>query len=391
MTEPFYDVILFGATGFTGRLVAGYLARKQDEQFAWAIAGRTIEKLQRVKSELGLNESIGTVVADTADYASLVAMTQQAQVVLTTVGPYTKYGEPLVRACIETGTDYVDITGEPDFVNQMIASYDAAAQTKGVRIVNCCGFDSIPHDLGVYHLVQHLSDNDAVQAEGLVTFNGSLSGGTWQTAIMSFANVRNRVPIPSAARAVVGEGRVVRSRKPRVHYAPAVKAWVAPMPTIDPQIVLRSARALPSYGREFRYSHYVNVGSLPRLVGLAGLVGGAALLAQVRPTRNWLLSLRQPGDGPTPEQIAQGSYRVTFVATTSDGRMVAEARGGDPGYGETAKMVGESALCLTLDRAQLPARTGVLTPAVAMGDRLLARLRKAGLVFEIIEEARLPE
>ena len=377
------DVVVFGATGFTGRLVAAYLAAAEDS-FRWAIAGRSAERLAGVKTELGLGDDVGVIAADSGDPGSLAAMVGQARVVLTTVGPYQKYGEPLVAACVEAGTDYVDITGEPEFVNRLIERYDDVAGERRVRVVNCCGFDSIPHDLGAYMMAQAFPDDASVVLEGFVSASGKFSGGTWQSAINAMGRARHQLRAP---RKPAGDGRKVRGLAARPRYEKAVRGWVAPMPTIDPQVVLRSARALAVYGKEFRYGHYVRVGSLARLVAMGVGVGSVFGLAQLPPTRKLLLKLRQSGEGPTREERARSRFRITFVGSAGGQRVVGEASGGDPGYGETSKMVAESALCLALDREQLPERYGVVTPAVAMGDRLLERLRAAGMRFEILSDS----
>lgn len=376
-----YDVVAFGATGFTGKLVAAYLKEIEDETLRWAIAGRSAERLAAVKSELGLPDTVGVIAADSGDRDSLMAMASRTRVVLTTVGPYQKYGGPLVAACVEAGTDYVDITGEPEFVNGVIDQHDEAARERGLRIVNCCGFDSIPHDLGAYVVAQELPEDAAVTIEGFVSASGKISGGTWQSAVNAMGRARQQI---RRSRRKPTDGRKVRGLRTKAHYEKTVKGWVAPMPTIDPQIVLRSARALPSYGREFRYGHYVRVGSFPKLVGLGVGVGSVFCLAQLKPTRNWLLKFRQSGEGPNAEERARARFRVTFVGRTKGQRIVGEATGGDPGYGETSKMVAESALCLALDRDRLPERYGVLTPAAAMADPLLERLRRAGMGFDIV-------
>ncbi len=396
-----YDVVAFGATGFTGQLVAAYLAASE-ESFRWAIAGRSAGKLAAVKDDLGLGDEVGVIAADSGDPASLAAMAEQTRVVLTTVGPYQKYGEPLVAACVEAGTDYADITGEPEFVDGVIERHHDAAHDQGVRIVNCCGFDSIPHDLGAYMMAQELHDvgapagrpgDDApVVLEGFVSASGKMSGGTWQSAVNAMGRARQRRARgaqmehgkrPKRPKRLPADGRKVRGLKSRSHYEKAVKGWVAPMPTIDPQVVLRSARALPVYGSEFRYGHYVRVGSFAKLAALGAGVVSVFGLAQLPPTRKLLLKLRQSGEGPTAEERARSKFRVTFVGSAGDRRVVGTAAGGDPGYGETSKMVAESALCLALDRDRLSERYGVVTTAEAMGDRLLERLRAAGLRFEI--------
>ncbi len=377
-----YDVVAFGATGFTGKLVAAYMAAS-GESFRWAIAGRSAGKLAAVKDELELGDEVGVIAADSGDPASLAAMAGETRVVLTTVGPFQKYGEPLVAACVEAGTDYADITGEPEFVSGVIQRYDDAARKRGLRIVNCCGFDSIPHDLGAYMMAQELGaegDGAPVVLEGFVSASGKMSGGTWQSAVNAMGRARQQLKRPKRP---PSDGRMVRGLRSKPHYEPAVKGWVAPMPTIDPQVVLRSARALPVYGREFRYGHYLRAGSFAKLVALGVGVSSVFGLAQVPPTRKLLLKLRQSGEGPTPEERARSKFRVTFVGKCGDRRVVGAASGGDPGYGETSKMVAESALCLALDRGRLPERYGVVTTAAAMGDRLLERLRAAGLRFEI--------
>ena len=389
-SERKYDIVLFGATGFTGKLVATYLAGKTDESFKWAIAGRNKSKLERVKADLGLGEQVDLISADSSNYASLTAMSSQTRVVLTTVGPYVRYGEPLVKACVETATDYADITGEPEFVNQMIERYDAAAREKRIRIINCCGFDSIPHDLGAYMTAKALPSDQPVVIEGFVSARGKPSGGTWHSAIGAFARMREQRKQPKSLHSEGHDGRRVRALKIKVHYEEAIKGWAVPLPTIDPQVVLRSARALPIYGNDFRYGHYARIGSLPMLIG--GRIGFGLLiaLAQFKPTRNLLLKMRQPGEGPSEEVRAKSSFRVTFIGRVEgwagNQRVVGEVSGGDPGYSETSKMLAESALCLALERTQLPEQYGVLTTAVAMGDLLLERLRKAGMKFEIMEK-----
>ena len=193
-----YDIVAFGATGFTGKLVAQYLAASE-ESFRWAIAGRSADKLAAVKDELGLSDEVGVIEADSGDPASLAAMAEQTRVVLTTVGPFQKYGEPVVAACVASGTDYVDITGEPEFVNDLIRRHDEPARDAGVHIVNCCGFDSIPHDLGAYMMVQELhklSNGSPVRLEGFVSASGKFSGGTWQSAVNAMGRARQQLKRP---------------------------------------------------------------------------------------------------------------------------------------------------------------------------------------------------
>jgi len=391
-SERSYDVVVFGATGFTGRLAAEYLARKHSEEpFRWAIAGRSAARLAEVKAALTAIDpacaSLGVLEATSNDPASLERLAAQTRVVLTTVGPYAEHGEPLVAACIKEGTDYVDITGEPDFVDGLLDRHHAAALARGVRIVSCCGFDSIPHDLGALFTVEQLPRDAPITVEGFVRAKGTFSGGTWQSAIGAMGNLRGR---PKRPREQASSGRKVRGIKPRIHHEGRLGAWACPMPTIDPQIVLRSALALDIYGPDFRYGHYVQIRSALSLAGLVAGVGAVVALAQIPPARALLRKVRGSGEGPSAEERAKGSFKVTFHGSSGDHRVVTRVSGGDPGYTETAKMVAESALCLALDGEKLSPRSsqgGVLTPAEAMGDVLIERLQKAGIRFEVLEKS----
>jgi short subunit dehydrogenase-like uncharacterized protein len=387
-----YDVVLFGATGFTGRLIAEYIARTYGSSISWAIAGRNSEKLAAVRATIAdIDPScseVGIIEADHRDWASLVMMANQTKVVLTTVGPYVEYGEPLVRACLSGGADYADITGEPEFVDEMVASYHDAAREKGLRIVNCCGFDSIPHDLGVLFTVGQLPSDQPMTVKGFVQAKGTFSGGTWQSAVKAMSRLRETQKAKQAAKGAGsnGSGRRVRGIKPSFSYDRQVGGWVFPLPTIDPEIVRRSAKALDQYGPDFRYGHYGKSSSLPKVVMGAAGIGAVFALAQLKPTRNWLLSKRPSGVGPSAEERENGWFKVTFVAEAGGRNVVTRVTGGDPGYGETSKMAAEAALCLALDRDKLPDHAGVLTPAVAMGDVLIERLRSRGIGFEVVEE-----
>jgi short subunit dehydrogenase-like uncharacterized protein len=379
-----FDIVVFGATGFTGGLVAQYLARVPGE-LRWALAGRNREKLEAVKaalvSEHPACESVGIIEASSEDESSLKAMCAQTRVVLTTVGPYIRYGEPLVKACIAQGADYVDITGEPEFVDGMIAKYDAAAKAAKVKIVSCCGFDSIPHDLGVLYTLEHLPAGQPVKIEGFVRASGQFSGGTWNSALDAMSRIRKMTK--PAKRSPAADGRRVGSTRERPRYDKSVKSWVAPMPTIDPQVVKRSARALAEYGPDFRYGHYVMVRSLPKMVAGGVGIGAVVGLAQFGPTLNLLRKVKNPGEGPDEATRAKSRFTVTFVGEAGGKSVKTTVSGGDPGYTETAKMISESALCLALDRASLPTEYGVVTTAQAMGRVLIDRLEAQGIRFEL--------
>ncbi len=383
-----FDVILFGATGFTGRLTARYLAKvaASGTPLRFAIAGRDRGKLEAIARELEIVPEV--IVADVADPGSLAHMAERAHAVATTVGPYAQYGEPVVRACVERGTDYADITGEPAFVDAIVRGYHQRAVEKRVRIVSCCGFDSIPHDLGALFTVRRLPKDVPIRLEGFVRTRGTFSGGTWHSAIGAFANRGETLKARKGLwRASEGEARRKVGRIPaRLRYVRALSAWAVPLPTIDPDIVLRTARLLDDYGPDFRYGHYARVKSTGTIVFGAAAVGTIAALAQVPVARKLLLRAKSPGDGPSAEERARGFFRVTFLATAGKERLRTAVSGGDPGYDETAKMLAESAMCLALDRDTLPARFGALTPAAAMDDALITRLVRAGIRFEVETE-----
>jgi short subunit dehydrogenase-like uncharacterized protein len=382
-----HDIVLFGATGFTGALTAEYLAGHAPAGTRIALAGRRRDKLEAIRAKLkGSHADAPLLEADVDDRASMRAVAESARVVISTVGPYILYGEPLVAACAAAGTDYVDLTGEPEFVDLMWLRYHEEAEKTGARLVHCCGFDSIPHDLGAFFTVQQLPEDAPLRVNGFVKTNGSFSGGTYQTAINAFARARQaaRTAGERRRREPRPVDRRVKGIAGRPHRDAVAGGWVMPLPTIDPQIVLRSARTLSRYGPDFGYGHYLVQKRLSTLAALAGGAGAAVALAQVPPARKLLLSRHSPGEGPTPEQRARSWFRVRFVGEGGGERVVTEVSGGDPGYGETAKMLSESALCLAHD--DLPALSGQLTTAVAMGQPLLERLERAGIKFQ-----RLPE
>ena len=383
------DVVLFGATGFTGALTAEYLAGHAPPGTRWALAGRNRAKLEALRERLAAlqpsSAELELLQADVEDERSLREVAEGARVVITTVGPYLRYGEPLVAACAKAGTDYVDLTGEPEFVDRMYLRHHEQATRSGARIVHACGFDSIPHDLGALFTVQQLPEGAALRVEGFVRARGSPSAGTYHSAITAFSRARQMAQAAAERRRREPRpaGRRVRATMDAPRYERAVGAWALPMPTIDPQVVVRSARALDRYGPDFSYGHFVAVERLPVAVGLAGGVAGLFTLAQVPPARRWLLSRRSSGEGPTPEQRERGWFKVRFVGRGAGRRVVTEVAGGDPGYSETGKMLAESALCLAAD--ELPPSAGQVTPAIAMGDALRERLERAGITFTVLE------
>ncbi|MBT2492023.1 saccharopine dehydrogenase NADP-binding domain-containing protein [Streptomyces sp. ISL-96] len=382
-----YDIVLFGATGFVGELTAEYLAAHAPADCRWAIAGRSPAKLEKLRERLiAVNPACATLPilhADAADPASLRELAARTRVVATTVGPYVRYGEALVAACADAGTDYADLTGEPEFVDRMYLAYDARARETGARIVHACGFDSVPHDLGVYFTVKQLPEGVPLRVDGFVRSNAMFSGGTFASAMTAFG--RGRQMLRAAKERRLSEPRLVGRRARAPIGAPRrsreTGTWALPLATVDPQVVARSAAALDRYGPDFRYRHYAAVKWLPVAVGGVAAVGTAFALAQIPAARTWLMSRYAAGSGPDEERRGRSWFTVRFVGEGGGRRVFTEVSGGDPGYDETAKMLAESVLCLAFD--ELPATSGQVTTAVAMGDALLERLMAAGVRFRV--------
>jgi len=377
-----HDVVLFGATGFTGGLTAEYLAANAPSSTRWALAGRNLEKLEAVRERLG--RDVPLLKADVGDASSVRELAESTKVVITTVGPYIHYGEPLVAACAAAGTDYVDLTGEPEFVDLMWLRHHAQALASGARIVHSCGFDSIPYDLGVLFTVGQLPEGQPIHVDGFVRAGGRPSGGTYHSAVHIMGRLRQGARVGAQRREREGQptGRRVRGAAGRPRHSDEAGGWIVPFPTIDPQTVLRSARALDRYGPEFTYSHYLVLKNPAMLAGFMGGAGALVALAQLPPTRKLLLRFKDPGEGPSPEQRERSWFKVRFAAQANGTRILTQVSGGDPGYGETSKMLAESALCLAHD--ELPQTAGQVTPAVAMGRSLLDRLQRTGIKFEVL-------
>jgi short subunit dehydrogenase-like uncharacterized protein len=392
-----HDIVLFGATGFTGRLTARYLATHAPAEARLALAGRDLERLNQLRSELSRDlpeRQLDLLVADSGDLDALARLASSTRVVVSTVGPYLKYGEPLVAACVNAGTDYLDISGEWEFVDLMYLRYHDAAKQSGARLIHSCGYESIPFDLGALFTVGEIGSQTPIALQGFSQVSGSISGGTFHSAVNAIGRLKQGGLISRQRRSaerhapdggVTGDRRV-RGVRGKAHRQPDAGGWVVPAPTIDPQHVLRSARLDPAYGPDFSYSNLLVTGSLARTAALTIGLAVLSTLAQLEPTRRLVLKLKRPGGGPDPQKRARSFFRVRFVAQLDGGseRMVTEVRGGDPGYGETAKMLAESALCLAFD--ELPDRGGgQWTPALVCGRPLIKRLVRAGIEFSVVE------
>ncbi len=410
MPDSQHDLIVFGATSFVGQILARYLV----EQFGvagelrWAAAGRSNAKLEALRDALGKRAAgLPLLVADAADESALLSLCSASRVIVSTVGPYALYGEPLVRMCAETGTDYCDLTGEVQWIHQMIGRYESTARQSGARIVHCCGFDSIPSDLGV-----HFLQREALRRFGkpcpqvkmrVRSMRGGFSGGT----VASLLNVvREAAGDPVLRKQLADPYLLCPPDQPRVRqhnvsfaeYDQDFEAWTAPfvMSAINTRIVQRSNALLAgAYGKGFRYDEAVLTGrgvkgrvtATATAAGLAGFM----LAGAVTPTR-WAMErfmLPAPGEGPSPEAQQRGSFDLRFVGKTATGETLRVKVTGDrdPGYGSTARMLGQAAACLANDVNRAGSPGGFWTPATLLGDRLIERLRAhSGLAFEVLPE-----
>lgn len=406
-----YDIVLYGATGFVGKLTAEYLARAGGKARI-ALAGRSTDRLRAIRDTLGESaQSWQLLSADASSPKTLDAMAKQTQVVVTTVGPYSRYGLPLVAACAAAGTDYADLTGEPPFMRESIDLYHKQAQDTGARIVHACGFDSIPSDLTVYALYRRAREDgsgELVDTNFVVrSMSGGLSGGTIASgvevldAVSRDPDVRRQVADPYTlspdrdAEPELGAQPDLPRRRGRQIAPELTGLWTAGfmMAPSNTRIVRRS-NALQdyAYGRRFRYSEHMNVGSSALAPVVSAVVSGIGNAVSALGSRYFRLlprklvdrALPKPGTGPSEAVRERGFYRVeTYTATTSGARYVATmAQQGDPGYKATAVLLGESGLALATDRDALSDLHGVLTPAAAMGDALLARFPAAEVSLE---------
>ena len=387
MSDKSFDVVIYGATGFTGKLVVEYMQEKygNDESVSWAIAGRSKEKLIAVSEDLKLGPNVPHLLVDSNDTDSIVSMVQQAQCVLTTVGPYQLYGANILQQCVIQGVDYVDLCGEPGWMHEMITEHAEQAKETGARIVFSCGFDSIPFDLGVYFLQKEViarHGQPASNVRGRVrAMNGEFSGGTAASLGATMASLKEKPELfeilvnPFALSNGFTGPEQAQDSKPI--YDDKLETWVAPffMAPINTKNVHRSNALMDHlYGEDFCYNEMWIQGP--------GEEGKAA--AEFVGSMNPLADAPAPGEGPSKESRENGNYDVLFCADLSDGSSLHASVSGDmdPGYGSTSKMIAESALCLVDDCSELSG--GIYTPAPAMGEKLIVRLQaSAGLTFKI--------
>lgn len=404
-----YHLIVYGASSFVGQLLTRYLFERHgiNGELQWAIAGRSQSKLNELRQSLGsAAQALPIVLADAHDEAALNAMCQQTKVVVSTVGPYALYGSTLVKVCAQTGTDYCDLTGEPQWIARMIDAHQATAQASGARIVHCCGFDSVPSDLGTYYLQQQAQQQfgqPCTQIKLRVkAIRGGLSGGTVGSMLelikeaSTNSTLRKLMANPYALCPPTANHKPKQANLQFAEYDKDAQAWSAPfiMAGINTKIVHRSnALSDYAYGTDFVYDETMLTGdgvlggaaAVGAAIGMAGFVGAVAF----PPTRHVLerFVLPKAGEGPSPKQQRNGFYDIRLIGFTASGqRLTAKVTGDrDPGYGSTAKILGEAAVCLALDVAKTTPAGGFWTPATVFGEQLISRLNHyAGLNFSLV-------
>jgi short subunit dehydrogenase-like uncharacterized protein len=402
-----YDLIVWGASGFTGKLVTEYLLKHYgtDRDLRWAIAGRNRAKLELICSELGIrNRNLPIIIADCYDSESLQQLTADTKVVLTTVGPYAKYGSALVKACVLNGTHYCDLAGEVHWIRKMIDQFQTHAEKSGARIVQSCGFDSIPSDIGVW-----LLQREAKQYHGeacpeikllVKAMKGGASGGTFSSIMHTLQESRRNHSIakilvePYALNPVDDRSGPDGKDQIGIQFNDNSGAWTAPfvMATVNTRVVRRTNALLNyPYGRNFKYSEATSTGKGSigwiKAANVTTRLSGFMLINSLNFSRSFLINriLPKPGEGPNKQQQEAGFFNLLLIGQLADGSLMKMRITGDrdPGYGSTSKMLSESAICLATD--DLSSRKGFLTPASAMGEALLGRLvNNAGLRFDLI-------
>ena len=406
LSNPAYDIIVFGATSFVGQILTGYLFEQygSESDLKWAIAGRSEKKLIEVKEKYHA-QAIPHLVADAADETQLQAMVAQTRVVISTVGPYALYGEPLVKVCAQTGTDYCDLTGEVQWYKRMMDKYETTAKESGARIVHCSGFDSIPSDLGVFFLQEQAKQQFGQTCHKVKLRVAKIKGGASGGTVASMTNIAKEAAKDPALRkelqdpySICPSGHGFTRRQNNVagaQHDPDFDAYIGPfvMAAVNTRVVHRS-NALLGYAPDFKYDEAMLMGKgikgKKRARNMGWGLNAFMVLAALSPTR-WLLEkfvLPKPGTGPSEHEQLTGMFDLRLVGETPDGQKLRVKVTGDrdPGYGSTAKMLGQAGICLSqISKAQKTG--GFWTPASIYGEDLIARLTAhSGLTFSVLDK-----
>ena len=377
MSNKKYDLVVYGASGFTGQLICEYLASHKDtSNLNWAIAGRNSSKLEKISNQFSsIDKKIDVLYADSFDKESLDSICSQSKLIITTVGPYAIYGENLVASCIENTTHYLDLTGEPHFVHKIKQKYNQKAIDSNAMIIHSCGFESIPPDIGTYCAVNQLNEPDC-SVEYFFESNGNISGGTWASFINSLSS-----PLPIIEKKHNRPKK--RKHKKKIFFHKNLKRWALFFPVIDKYIVQKTSRSFKEYGENFSFSEYMLFKSPMKLIFIVLGILIVSIISRIKPVKKWLLSLKPSGSGPSKIERDKNWFVAKIIATGSRSSAITTIKGGDPGYGDTSKFISEMALCILMEENNLLAKKGILTPVQCSGDLLVNRLKKAGIGIDI--------
>ena len=371
-----FDLIVYGATGFTGNLVCDYLSKHKDvENLNWAIAGRNLEKLSRVSKKY----SVEHIVADSFNLDSLNQMCSRGKVIISTDGPYMIYGENLIYSCIKNKSHYLDLTGEPEFVLNMAKKYSKEALDSGSIILHCCGFESIPADVGVFEALKEIPEEN-VRLSFYLKTKGQISGGTWASFLNSVINPKTAIPATPRKKK--------KSKSKKIFYAKRFKKWALFFPVIDKYIVYKSIENTSRIFKGASFNQYILQKSFLSMIFLIGSIFTLSIIAKIPAIRKQLLKLIPSGTGPSIHKRKNNWFEATIIAQGKDREVVTIIKGGDPGYGETSKFISEMALAIIVNNQDLLKDKGILTPIECAGGILTRRLQTAGISIQTTSQVK---
>ena len=371
MVEKKYDLIIHGATGFTGQLICEYLYNHNDSKLIkWAISGRNISKLEPISKKY----NIDLFKVDSFEEKSLDLVTSKTKAIISVVGPYAIYGKYLIESCVNNNCHYLDITGESSFVQYVKNNYSQKAIDANTILVNCCGFESIPPDIGMYYSVKQLNEEN-VKVKCYLKTKGQISGGTWASFLNHFNSKKIKKRINKAS------SKKEKIQNKVIFYNKELKKWALIFPDIDQHIIKRSSQSIKGYGTDVQFTKYMLFNSLFKIAALLIPLFFISILAKFKRFRKWLESFIPSGTGPSEEDRKKHWFKYILVGETLNQKIVTTVQGGDPGYGETSKFITEMGLAIILNNDQLNCKKGVLTPAECAGDVMLKRLQASGIEF----------
>ena len=370
MVNKDYDIIIHGASGFTGSLVCDYLYKHNDSKsIKWAISGRNKSKIE----SLSLKYNVDYFIANSYKKDQLDIITKKSKLIISLVGPYDTYGKALIESCLKNTCHYLDITGESSFAKFVQNNFSKDSIKRNTILINCCGFESIPSDIGTFYSIKKIKEEN-INIECFMKTKGQISGGTWSSFLNHFG--KNKLKINSS------KTNVQNKKQKLMFYNKELKKWALIFPDIDKSIVKRSNKFLDFYGENISFTKYMLFPSLIKIVTLLISLFFISILAKYKFSRSWLKSFIPSGTGPNQEARNKHWFHYTIVGKTKSKMIITNVKGGDPGYGETSKFITETALAIILDYNKLNLKSGVLTPASCAGDILLKRLQNAGIKFD---------